>query len=441
VRVVLAQKYIWSIECWSGSKLRQSVDGDGADRGNFWCEMIGPEELRAGIRRVPGDPMLRARDERLESLKAVVGKLAHDFNNFLVPQFGYVTLLKEDLSGEAGGAQYLSAMETATKRAESYIEAVLLAMRPERQFNPMEFSLDQVLNDGLGRWRAELAPGTLVEVNQEIERCTFLGDERHWRNAVGQLLSNARYALATGGRLEVSLKREKLNPEEIERLGLMTDEVYTLEVNDSGFGMSAAAAERAFEPFYTTRTQIKAAGLGLTIAHSVAQIHGGQVELQSKEEQGTRVTMWIPANGVPSMRYGGLGRSARSGGVERREVLLIEDDPLVKEVLRDWLGRMGLDVHVAVNGEEAERYFRRAGGEMSLVITETDLKGGKGEEIYQRYAEMEGRGEPTPWIFLAGKRKPELPAGQQDGAPEPMVMQKPVTLRALKEVVRRHAAS
>ena len=404
--------------------------------------MIGAEVSRAGTRRKPGDPVLRARDERLESLKPVVGKLAHDFNNFLVPQFGYVTLLKEDLPGDSGSAQYLAAMETATKRTESYIESILLAMRPERQFNATEFSLDAVLNEALARWSAEVAHGSVVEVNREVEPCTILGDERHWRNAVGQLLSNARYALATGGSLEVSLKRERLPGEELERLGLMTDDVYSLVVRDGGFGMPGAAAERAFEPFFTTRTQIKAAGLGLTIVHSVAQFHGGQVELRSTEEQGTTVTVWIPAGGIPSMGYV-PGRSTRLGVPEKRQ-LLIEDDPLVKEVLRDWLGRMGLEVHLATNGQEAENFFRRSAASASLVITETDLKDGKGEEIYERCLQIEGKSEATPWIFLAGKRKPELPElreGEQDGSPAPMVMQKPVTLRALKEVVRRHASS
>src|SRR5215213_7046185 len=95
--------------------------------------------------RRPADPALRARDERLEALKAVAGKLAHDFNNFLVPQFGYVTLLKEELPADSSSAQYLEAMETAGKRTETYIDSILLGMRPHRHFSPAEFSLDGVL--------------------------------------------------------------------------------------------------------------------------------------------------------------------------------------------------------------------------------------------------------------------------------------------------------
>jgi two-component system, cell cycle sensor histidine kinase and response regulator CckA len=397
--------------------------------------MIGAEVAQGGMRRAAGDPLLRARDEKLESLKAVAGKLAHDFNNFLVPQFGYVALLKEEMPGEAGSAQYLSAMETATKRTEHYIESILLAMRPERQLSPSEFSLDAVLNDALTRWSAEAPPGMMVEVKSAVEPCTIVGDEKHWRNAVGQLLGNARYALATGGRLEVELARKQLSPEEIVRLGLNTDDVYTLTVRDTGFGMSSGVAQRAFEPFFTTRTQIKAPGLGLTIVHSVALVHGGQVELRSAEEQGTTVTVWIPVNGFDARRAMGSGRTGRTGAGEKKKVLLIEDDPLVKEVLRDWLGRMGLEVHIAGAPEEADRMMKTWGAELSLVITETDLRGGKGEEIYARLAEVN---EGLPWIFLAGKRKPQIPEGVEERALAPLVMQKPVTLRTLKEVVRRH---
>jgi CheY-like chemotaxis protein len=399
--------------------------------------MIAADVALGGMRRMAGDPSLRARDEKLESLKAVAGKLAHDFNNFLVPQFGYVALLKEELPGNSESTEYLTAMETATKRTEGYIDSILVAMRPERQFSPSEFSLDALLTEALARWSAEAPPGLMVEVKQEIEPCTMVGDERHWRNAVGQLLANARYALATGGRLEVELARKSLSPEEVVRLGLNTDEVFALTVRDSGFGMSGSVAQRAFEPFFTTRTQIKAPGLGLTIVHSVALIHGGQVELHTAEEQGTTVTVWIPASGFSGMRAPPSGRRAGAGTAVRKRVLLIEDDLLVKEVLRDWLGRMGLDVQIAGGPEEADKALNGRPKDLCLVITETDLRGGKGEEIYARLAETN---PSVPWLFLAGKRKPEIPPGAEDGTPAPLVMQKPVTLRTLAEVVRRHAA-
>ena len=111
---------------------------------------------------------------------------------------------------------------------------------------------------------------------------------------------------------------------------------------------------------------------------------------------------------------------------------------LMKEVLRDWLGRINFEVQFASTAEEAAGVFERKSGELALVITETDLKAGRGEEIFSRLREV----NPTvPWIFLAGRRRPEIGDGAGgNGSSGPLVMQKPVTLRALAEVVRKHAA-
>ena len=99
---------------------------------------------------------------------------------------------------------------------------------------------------------------------------------------------------------------------------------------------------------------------------------------------------------------------------------------------------MNLDVHIVSSAEEVDAFFTRRMGELSLVITETDLKAGKGEDIHARFANVQMRAV-VPWIFLAGRRRPEFQDGMPDGGASPLVMQKPVTLRALAEVVRRHA--
>jgi nitrogen-specific signal transduction histidine kinase len=400
--------------------------------------MTGVQVVQAAERRTPDDPVLRARDEKLESLRAVAGKLAHDFNNFLVPQFGYVTLLQEELPATSGGAEYLRAMESATRRSESYIDSILLTMRPERQFAVADFAIDAVLNELLDNWPGESSPGTLLEVSREIESFTLNGDEKHWRNAITQLLTNARYALATGGKLDVGLKRQLLSSSEIQRLGINHNLVYALTVSDNGFGMPSSIAQRAFEPFFTTRKQVKAAGLGLTLVHSVAHLHGGQVELATSEDKGTTVTVWIPANTSFAGRYTNTLPSSFAAGGKKKKVLLIEDDPLVKEVIRDWLGRMSLDVQIASNAEEAQAFLDREQSSVALVIIETDLKSGKGEDVYARLSNITKGEKTVPWIFLAGRRKPDITESHGDGKPAPMVMQKPVTLRAFAEVIRRY---
>src|SRR5207253_1006930 len=121
--------------------------------------------------------------------------------------------------------------------------------------------------------------------------------------------------------------------------------VFCLRVRDNGFGMSPEMARRAFEPFFTTRTHVKAPGLGLTIVHGITLFHGGQVELASAEDKGTTVTLWLPA----LRREGAESLAASQTAAPRKKALLIAEDPLIKEVLRSWLAAHQLETESATN--------------------------------------------------------------------------------------------
>ena len=201
--------------------------------------------------------------------------------------------------------------------------------------------------------------------------------------------------------------------------------------------MDAGQATRAFEPFFTTRGQVKATGLGLTIVHSVVQFHGGQVELVSEQDRGTTVTLWIPIEGSAAREKLSSIRGFKSEAKQKKKVLLIGDDPLVNEVLRDWLGRFDLEVYVASEAQAAAKTFERKRTEWALVLSETDLRGTRGEDIYEK---LHPTAPTLPWIFLVGRRKPESPPETLHATPPPLVMHKPVTLRSLGEVVCKHVA-
>jgi CheY-like chemotaxis protein len=380
-------------------------------------------------RRTPGDPELRQRDERLEALKAVVGKLAHDFNNFLAPQYGYITLLKDEIASGSTQAAYATAMEASALKTEAYIGSILVGMRPHRQFAPREFELHRVLQDSLDLWRIEAPNATQIE--SEIEPAIFWGDEKQWRIVFEQLFSNARYALAIGGKLSITLRRQMLNGEQLERLGLATNDVFCVQVRDDGFGMTAEVARRAFEPFFTTRTHVKASGLGLTIVHGLVLFHGGQVELATAEDRGTTVTLWLPAVRMHGLESAGATTTAPAG---RKKALLIADDPLIREVLRSWLAEHQLETDAAANEKEAKRALERARDKCALVICEADLKTARGEEIYHALANA---GSAAPWVFLSTGRTPEFT--RASGLEDPLVMKKPFSHTAFSEVVRKYA--
>jgi CheY-like chemotaxis protein len=384
-------------------------------------------------RVIPGDPELRERDERLESLKTIVGKLAHDFNNFLVPQLGYVTLIKEDLTPDSAAAQYASTLEDSARKIEANLEGILLGMRPHRRFNPRPFDLGAVLAENVAKWESELPATAQISVRTNISPVPpYTGDPDQWANAFHQLLSNARFALATGGKLEVSLACEELAADKMAALGLLESKVIRICFKDDGFGMSPAALKRAFEPFFTTRTQVKVTGIGLTILHSVVQLHGGQVEVASAEETGTTVTIYTPFLTVPQLKPTLREFEPRSTS---GKILLVDDDPLVREVLRFALQRRQRDVYMAQNGEEGLQLFKRHQGAWDLILSDVAMPEGGGIELVQAIRALD---KEVRIILVSGDPSASSQMAKHLPEPKPLLIKKPFTLRAFNDVVRNY---
>lgn len=242
--------------------------------------------------------MLRERDARLESLKALTGRLAHDFRNLLVPQLGYVTLIKEETSEGSALAAYASKLENASQKAESYLDSILLATRPQRRFSPKPANFAEVVERALKSWKTSLPPEPLIKVQVSLAPCTLVIDADQWRNVVLQILTNARLALVNGGFVDVVLRAAILSPERASELNVRGADAFELVFQDNGVGMCGSILHKACEPFFSTRPKSQAAGLGLTLAHSVVQLHGGQLALESEEGKGTTVRIWLPQETV-----------------------------------------------------------------------------------------------------------------------------------------------
>jgi signal transduction histidine kinase len=245
-------------------------------------------------RRRPEDPQLRLREERLEALKLLTDKLAHDFNNILAPLLGYASLIKEEAPPDSLVLQYAEAIEDSARKSALLLDNVLLAARPQRTYCPCWFDLGSLLEQELEVWTAVVTANASVSVHREIEARQIHADREQWRIVIQQLLDNARRALGTGGDLWVSLRLVVLPEAAAAALGLRGTQFHALVFRDTGAGIPAGIQNRVFDPFFTTQEKMRNAGLGLTIVHSVARLNEGQVTIESVEKEGTTVTLWLP---------------------------------------------------------------------------------------------------------------------------------------------------
>lgn len=391
--------------------------------------------------RTPGayaaDPALRDRDERLESLKAVIGKQAHDFNNFLVPLLGYVTLIREEVPENSTASQYAATMESAARKTEGFLDAVLLSVRPQRRFNPKTIDFAALVEAAIEKFVSGLPSSAQIKIERSIAPATLYGDEAQWQNVLGQLLANARFALATGGTLNISLARAAVSEEESQRLNIFPGEAVKLVIADNGFGMNETTRRRAFEPFYTTRVATHAPGLGLTVAHSVTQLHGGQIMLESAEDGGATITILLPVfQGAEPAERPAPSEPAKAAARETRaKILLVEDDPLVREVIKSCLQKFRKDVHVAQDGEEGLRVFKRYAKDWALVVSDITMPKMTGIELYRaiRAADPEMR-----VILISGDADGKYQEAFANDASHPLLLKKPFALKSFAEVIREH---
>lgn len=384
------------------------------------------------------NPALHDRDERLESLKAVIGKLAHDFNNFLVPLLGYVTLIREEVAEASTANQYAITMESAARKTEGFIEAVLLGVRPQRRFNGRDLDFGAVVNAAIQKFEESLLASSQIQIEKSIASAELYADDAQWQTALTHLLGNARFALATGGVLKLSLTREQISEEQSVALNIWPGEGVKLVISDNGFGMNEGTLRRAFEPFFTTRASAHAPGLGLTVAHSVTQLHGGQILLESREDQGTTVTIWLPVMKAPDTTAP-TARPATPQKTPVREprgkILLVEDDPLVREVIKACLQKFRRDVYVAQDGEEGLRIFKRYAADWALVVSDITMPKLTGIELYHAIHEIDPE---MRMILVSGDADGKYHDAFATEATRPLLLRKPFTLKAFADIVREH---
>lgn len=377
-------------------------------------------------------------------MRTLAGQLAHDFNNIIAPLLGYASLIKEDVPPDSPAMQYATAMEKSARKSDRILDTVLLAARPQRRFRPKPTDFKALLQKELDQWSTNVAATAQIALKTNLEPCQLTLDPVQWQTVIQQLLNNARFALATGGYLEVSMHHREITPERADELGLNDRHVIELVFRDNGLGMSAKVRDRAFDPFFTTRAKSQGLGLGLTLAHSITHLHGGQIDLESTENEGTQVTIWLPVKlGFASTPQPPETAAPAPAATERpapsagKKILLAEDDLLILEVIRTCLMRAGYEVLAAREGQEALDLFMRFADDLGLILTDVAMPKLSGVELVRRIRKI----KPHARIVLMSGEA-EASREQQLATlepPRPPLLKKPFAVKDLMAIIQGHA--
>jgi signal transduction histidine kinase len=283
--------------------------------------------------------------QKMEAIGRLTGGLAHDFNNLLTAVIGNLDLIRS----RAPDARILRLVENASKAAErgSKLTAQLLAFSRTQRLAVKPTDVNGVIQD-----MSELLAQSMGHTVQVITRLDplagmALADDNQLELAVLNLAINARDAMPDNGRVTISTARIALEADD----GALPPGSYlTVEVADTGSGMSPDVISRAFDPFFTTKPPGKGTGLGLAQVYGVARQCGGEVRIQSEVGVGTKVTLWLRcAEGV--LMPGETAATPAKVPSNAGRVLLIDDDTDVRETIQELLTELGYAVRAAESGK------------------------------------------------------------------------------------------
>jgi signal transduction histidine kinase len=338
-----------------------------------------------------------AHAERIQALGQLAGGIAHDFNNVLQAVQGAAALI-ERRPGEAAGVLRLARMILDAAGRGGTVTRRLLAfarrdeLRAEAvEVEPLLSGLCEVLSHTLGagiRCRHQVAPGTPP----------LLVDKGQLETVLVNLASNGRDAMPEGGTLTIAAA--EAGPEGDSHPALpRAGRHVRLTVADTGTGMEPATLARLGEPFFTTKPQGAGTGLGLSMAKGFAEQSGGTLAVESRPGAGTVVSIWLPCvpGTVPAPDAAAPAPPAGHLAAARR-VLVVDDEPIVREVLADLLEAAGYAVLPAPGGAEALAMLE-AGEAVDLLLTDLSMPGMGGVALIEA---AQARRPSLPAILLTG---------------------------------------
>jgi PAS domain S-box-containing protein len=325
--------------------------------------------------------------EKLESLGLLARGFAHDFNNLLTVLLGNLSLAEMQLEPDAPSRQELSAARRASLQAQNLVQQLLTFARggvPIRQ--PTE--LVRLVREWWAEWPRR--PGLDYQLEVPDAPCPAEVDRHQIRRLLSNLVRNAEQAQPHGGTVILRLLAPaavdpEIPPAEPVAEAPPRSATLTLEVTDTGEGIDEETLAHIFEPYFTTRGDSNATGLGLTVCESITKAHGGTLSIESTPGAGTTLRISLPAtapgpDGRPRETAEDLSAPAPVSSRTRR-ILVLEDEPLIRQLIVSNLTAAGCEVTPTGEGSETVARYTEAllqGVRYDLVVMDLSIPNGMG---------------------------------------------------------------
>jgi len=358
----------------------------------------------------------------LRALGQMASGIAHDFNNALSPIIGFSEFLLKhpaQLADQEKAKKFLTSINTCGQDAANVVRR-LREFGRQRVAGQISEAIDlpglvlQIIDLTQPRWQDQAqAAGVTINIATDLGKVPIIaGEEFAIRELLTNLIFNAVDALPAGGTITLGTA--------------VAEEFVRVWVSDTGTGMTEEVRQRCFEPFFTTKDD-KGTGLGLAMVHGIVQRHGGTVEVESQLGQGTTFTIRLPLK-LPNPVASGSSESVRG---KRLRVLVVDNEPLLREIVEALLTDNGHIVATAESGEAALQRLQSL--QFDLVITDKAMPNMNGEQLA---AAIHARDPGLPVILMTGFGDLMKVAGEMPPHIR-AILSKPITEESLRAALAK----
>jgi PAS domain S-box-containing protein len=346
--------------------------------------------ISSGIRDITERVALEERlrqSQKMEAVGRLAGGIAHDFNNLLTVILGYTQLLSDGVKPGTREADSTVQIRSAAERAAG-ITRQLLAFSRKQVLSPRVLNLNDVvlsLDSLLRRLIGEDIEVMTVPAN---DLGSVKADPGQIEQVIMNLALNSRDAMPEGGKLTLETSNVVLDSTYANSHQPVEPGPYVmLAVSDTGTGMSEETLTRIFEPFYTTKEVGKGTGLGLSMVYGIVKQSGGYVWVYSEPNQGTTFKIYLPRVDQPADRS--AAESSPMNVMRGTEtILLVEDDPQLRQLSSSVLAHCGYTVLTASTPEEGLAVSTSNHKQIRLLVTDVIMPRMNGRQLAERIGKI-----------------------------------------------------
>ena len=381
-----------------------------------WRDISERKRLETELRRA----------QRLEAVGRLAGGVAHDFNNLLVVILGYAEMLQTEFKRGKPRAQNVDKIRTAAEKAAELTRQLLTFSRGRpSQMRPTDVGgLVRSLSDMIRRLVGENIAFAL-ELDDDDATRTARVDPTLLEQVVMNLVANSRDAMPQGGKLKIRVGPSTMPGVEHDKQARARNFV-SLNVSDDGRGMTPEEIDRAFDPFFSTKSIDEGTGLGLATVYAIAQQHGGDARIKSRPGQGTTIEVLLPHCEERPVAAPPVRPPANATSGAGKTVLLVEDEAPIRRLFEGALLESGYRVIAASEGSHALELVESCPDDIDIVVTDVVMPHMSGPELVHQLLR---RLPDLPVVYISG-----YSTEQSLSVPEPsdaVVLQKPFSPQVL----------